>query len=98
VFRTLDSPEPRQERRVALSGAQQGPTGTTGEPETHLETEIRPYAPGAWVDHAKVKVGVEIPFTRHFYEYVPPRPLAEIDAELLAAEERLRELLAGLVR
>jgi len=41
---------------------------------------------------------VEIPFTRHFYEYVPPRPLAEIDAELLATEERLRELLAGLVR
>jgi len=45
-----------------------------------------------------VKVGVEIPFTRHFYEYVPPRPLAEIDAELLAMEKRLRELLAGLVR
>ena len=66
--------------------------------ETHLEVEIQPYAPDAWVDHDKVKVGVEIPFTRHFYEYVPPRPLAEIDAELLASEERLRELLAGLVR
>ncbi len=65
--------------------------------ETHLEAEIRPYAPDAWVDHAKVKVGVEIPFTRHFYEYVPPRPLADIDAELLATGERLRELLAGLV-
>ncbi len=66
--------------------------------ETHLETEIRPWAPDAWVDHAKTKAGVEIPFTRHFYEYVPPRPLAEIDAELFEAEAKLRELLSGLTR
>ena len=65
--------------------------------EAHLETEIRPWATDAWIDHEKTKVGVEIPFTRHFYEHVPPRPLAEIDAELLAMEKRLRELLAGLV-
>ncbi len=64
--------------------------------EAHLHAEIRPYASDAWIDHARTKVGVEIPFTRHFYEYVPPRPLAEIDAELLATEQRLRELLAGL--
>jgi type I restriction enzyme M protein len=66
--------------------------------ESHLQTEIKPYAADAWVDHDKTKVGVEIPFIRHFYEYLPPRPLAEIDAELLAAEERLRELLAGRPR
>lgn len=64
--------------------------------EAHLEAEIHPYAPDTWLDHTKAKVGVEIPFTRHFYEYVPPRPLAEIDAELLAAEERLRELFGAL--
>ncbi len=66
--------------------------------EAHLEAELRPYAADAWIDHDKTKVGVEIPFTRHFYEYLPPRPLAEIDAELLATEQRLRELLAGQVR
>ncbi|MGQ0464412.1 MAG: type I restriction-modification system subunit M [Sporichthyaceae bacterium] len=66
--------------------------------EAHLAAEIHPYAPDAWIDHTKTKVGFEIPFTRHFYEYVPPRPLAEIDAELLATEERIRELLSGLVR
>jgi type I restriction enzyme M protein len=66
--------------------------------EAHLHAEIRPYAADAWIDHARTKVGLEIPFTRHFYEYVPPRPLAEIDAELLATEARLRNLLAGLVR
>jgi type I restriction enzyme M protein len=58
--------------------------------EAHLDAEIRPYAEDAWIDHAKTKVGVEIPFTRHFYEYVPPRPLAEIDAELLATEARIQ--------
>jgi type I restriction enzyme M protein len=66
--------------------------------EAHLHAEIRPYAADAWVDHDRTKVGVEIPFTRHFHEYVPPRRLAEIDAELLATEARLRNLLAGLVR
>ena len=44
-----------------------------------------PYVPDAWVDHAKTKIGYEIPLTRHFYRYVPPRPLAEIDAEIKAA-------------
>jgi hypothetical protein len=43
-----------------------------------------------------VKVGAETPFTRQFCRYVSPRTLAEIDAELLATEARLRELLAGL--
>jgi type I restriction enzyme M protein len=66
--------------------------------EAHLETEIEPYACGAWVDHDKTKLGVEIPLTRHFYEYLPPRPLAQIDEELLATEARLRMLLAGLAR
>ena len=32
----------------------------------------------------KTKVGYEIPLTRHFYTYTPPRPLAEIDAEIKA--------------
>jgi type I restriction enzyme M protein len=66
--------------------------------EAHLEAEIRPFAARAWLDHSKARVGVEIPFTRHFYEYVPPRPLHEIDADLLATEDRIRELLSGLVR
>ena len=64
--------------------------------DTYLDTDIRPYAPEAWIDHTKTKIGYEIPFTRHFYEYVPPRPLAEIDAELLETEKRIQELLGGL--
>ena len=46
--------------------------------------------PDAWVDHDKTKIGYEIPLTRHFYMYVPPRPLEEIDAEIKAWRPRSR--------
>jgi hypothetical protein len=45
--------------------------------ETFLRAEVLPYRPDAWIEHSKIKVGYEIPFNRHFYEYVaraPPRP------------------------
>ena len=63
--------------------------------EATCERDIQPYAPEAWIDHSKTKIGYEIPFTGYFYEYVPPRPLAEIDAELLEIEKRIQELLGG---
>ena len=68
--------------------------------DAHLEAEVQPWAPGAWLDHTKTKVGFEIPFTRHFYEYVPPRPLAEIDAEIRELSGHLIDLLrvAGIGR
>ena len=49
--------------------------------------------PDAWIDESKTKIGYEIPFTRHFYEYVPPRPLEEIDAEIKTLEQEILELL-----
>ena len=49
--------------------------------------------PDAWVDHDKTKIGYEIPLTRHFYKYVPPRPLAEIDAEIKQLEAEIQDLL-----
>ena len=52
-----------------------------------------PHVPDAWIDHDKTKVGYEIPFTRHFYVYTPPRPLAEIDAELRDLEAQIQKLL-----
>ncbi|MCT2281778.1 SAM-dependent methyltransferase, partial [Micromonospora chalcea] len=48
----------------------------------YFDAEVKPHVPDAWIDESKTKVGYEIPFTRHFYQYVPPRPLAEIDADL----------------
>jgi len=60
----------------------------------YMRDEVVPYVPNAWVDPEKTKIGYEIPLTRHFYKYVPPRPLDEIDAEIKALEDEIQELLA----
>ncbi|MCG7209803.1 type I restriction-modification system subunit M [Streptomyces arenae] len=61
--------------------------------EDYLKREVLPHVPDAWIDHTKTKIGYEIPFTRHFYVYEPPRPLAEIDAELKSLEAEIQALL-----
>jgi type I restriction enzyme M protein len=61
--------------------------------DDYVEREVLPYVPDAWVDRDKTKVGYEIPFTREFYEYVPPRPLEEIDAEIETLEQEILALL-----
>ena len=63
--------------------------------------EVRPYVADAWIDRETLdeqdggigKVGYEINFNRVFFQYQPPRPLAEIDAELAEVEKRILELL-----
>jgi type I restriction enzyme M protein len=50
--------------------------------QAYFDAEVKPHVADAWIDWDKTKIGYEIPFTRHFYEYVPPRPLEEIDADL----------------
>jgi type I restriction enzyme M protein len=62
----------------------------------YVEREVLPYVRDAWVDDTRTKIGYEIPFTRHFYEYVPPRPLAEIDGEIRRLEANIAELLGGV--
>ena len=65
--------------------------------EAYLDREVRPHVPGAWCpDHAG-RIGYEIPFTRLFYRYTPPRPSAEIKAELKALEGEIHRLLAEVV-
>jgi len=64
--------------------------------EKHLAEEIHPYVPDAWIDHAKTKIGYEIPFTRQFYVYTPPRPVAEIRAEIDALEAQIQQWMKGL--
>ena len=59
----------------------------------YFAREVLPHVPDAWIDHDKTKIGYEIPFTRHFYVYTPPRPLAEIDAELRDLESQIQKLL-----
>ena len=66
--------------------------------EQHLVDEIHPYVPDAWIDHDKTKIGYEIPFTRQFYVYTPPRPLAEIRAEIDELEQQIQQWMGGLAR
>ena len=64
--------------------------------ETYFKSEVLPHAADAWVDYDKTKTGYEIPFNRHFYVFEPPRPLAEIDADLKACTDRILSMIAGL--
>lgn len=61
----------------------------------YLKREVLPHVPDAWLDDSKTKIGYEIPFTRHFYRYTPPRPLHEIDADIEAVESEIQGLLSG---
>ena len=61
--------------------------------EEYMRREVLSHVPDAWVDESKTKIGYEIPFTRHFYEYVPPRDLVEIEREIRELEEEIRGML-----
>jgi type I restriction enzyme M protein len=62
--------------------------------DDYMRDEVLPHVSDAWVDYEKTKIGYEIPLTRHFYKYVPPRPLEEIDAEIKELEKEIQGLLA----
>lgn len=64
--------------------------------QAYLEREILPFVPDAWIDETKTKEGCEIPFTRHFYQYVPPRSLDDIDRDLDAVLGRIRARLEAV--
>lgn len=69
--------------------------------EAYFLKEVQPHVPDAWIDASKKDdkdqqvgiVGYEIPFNRHFYQYQPPRDLAEIDADLDAVSAEIMKLL-----
>ena len=69
--------------------------------EAYFHKEVAPHVPDAWIDRGKRDgkdeqvgiVGYEIPFNRHFYEYEPPRPLQEIDAELDELSGEIMQML-----
>lgn len=70
----------------------------------YFEREVKPHVPDAWIDESKRDeqdgevgvVGFEIPFNRHFYVFQPPRPLVEIDRDLKACTDRIKQMIEGL--
>ena len=73
--------------------------------QAYFAREVEPFVPDAWVETAHVdatdrevgRVGYEINFNRYFYQYIPPRPLEEINAELKALEAEIAGLLKEVV-
>lgn len=63
---------------------------------TYFEREVLPYAPDAWIDAKKTKIGYEIPMTRYFYEYQAPEPVEEIAARLHELELDIQSSLDAL--
>ncbi|MCB9534412.1 MAG: SAM-dependent DNA methyltransferase [Myxococcales bacterium] len=61
--------------------------------DEYMAREVLPHVPDAWVDASKTKIGYEIPFTRHFYVYQPPRPLEMIEKEIRELEAEIQGLL-----
>jgi type I restriction enzyme M protein len=61
--------------------------------DAYMAEEVRPHHPKARADYGRLKVGYEIPVTREFYRYTPPRPVAVIDAEIDALEREIQALL-----
>jgi type I restriction enzyme M protein len=66
----------------------------TDDIEDYFAREVLPHVPEAWIDHDKTKIGYEIPFTRHFYRYTPPRPLEEIQKDLRVLVSEIQDMLA----
>jgi type I restriction enzyme M protein len=64
--------------------------------DSYFAREVAPFASDAWIESAKEKIGYEIPFTRHFYEYTPPRNLEEIDSELNSLVSEIQVLLRAI--
>ncbi len=70
----------------------------------YFKREVIPHVPDAWIDESKRDekdgevgiVGFEIPFNRHFYEFTPPRPLEEIDADLKQCTDRIKQMIEEL--
>ena len=66
--------------------------------EEYIRTEVLPYVPDAFPDRSKDKIGYEIPFTRYFYKYTPPRRSSEILEEIIANEAALQETLKAVLK
>ena len=70
----------------------------------YFQREVIPHVPDAWIDESKTDaldnevgvVGFEIPFNRHFYVFQPLRPLEEIDRDLKACTDQIKQMIEGL--
>ena len=66
--------------------------------QAYFEREVKPHVPDAWIDETKTRDGYEVPFTRHFYQFTPLRPLVDIEAEIRKLEGDIQGMLGEVLR
>lgn len=64
--------------------------------EAYIKEEVLPYVPDAIPDKSKNKIGYEIPFTRYFYKYTPPKPSKDLMKEILENEASIDGVLKAV--
>ena len=64
--------------------------------QAYFEREVLPYAPDAWIDEKKTKIGYEIPMTRYFYEYQKPENSESILERIIGLEDEISQSLKNL--
>ena len=65
--------------------------------DAYFAREVLPYAPDAWIDKTKTKVGYEIPMTRYFYEYKHPEAADDILTRIIGLEDEIADTLKDLL-
>ncbi|KAF3982281.1 MAG: SAM-dependent DNA methyltransferase [Methylococcales symbiont of Hymedesmia sp. n. MRB-2018] len=65
--------------------------------DKYFAREVSPFAPDAWYDKKKIKVGYEIAFNKYFYKYDALRSLSDIKADILDLENETENLLKEIV-
>lgn len=102
ICRVKDKPKGEPEPDTGLRDYENVPLGESI--DDYFDREVKPYVPDAWIDEGKCDaideevgiVGFEIPFNRHFYVFQPPRPLEEIDQDLKACTDRIKQMIEEL--
>ena len=95
-------PDGRPEPDPELRDTENVPLGE--DVESFFAREVKPHVPDAWIDTARRDphdgevglVGYEVNFNRYFYEYRPPRPLEEIEADIQRVEKEIVAILQGM--
>ena len=79
---------------VALRDTENVPL--TEDIDTFFAREVLPFAPDAWIDTKKTKIGYEIPMTRYFYEYQQPEASEDILSRIIGLEDSISASLKNL--
>ncbi|QKN24245.1 type I restriction-modification system subunit M [Caproicibacterium lactatifermentans] len=95
-----DAKEVEGESDPNLRDSENIPFNYEGGIDAFIEKEVKPYAPDAYVDESKTRIGYEISFTKYFYKPVQLRDMKDILASLEELEKEsdgvMGEIMEGL--